>query len=404
MSSNCREITIFLANPSSITEKVLTTESSWYRFVSELGLDGDTLNIVAPDLKDSSSTFSVKLKMAVTVKKIEQFFYSSFQGYYQRAMVHPISLMKGYFGTIRASDCVIFRIPTPGFTLIAALSLLLKKPLVVFISGNIREQSDTYFNSRGLIRLLLTLVLQLRVKLHSFFLKRCQHVFCVSSDVMQLYDITESKRVHLLRTPIISLDDIDVRHARYLTEAPQDVFKIIRVCWIQESKGLEDLIKAVHTVSQHYKVSLDIFGSARDKNYGDRLKGLITELGMDDVINLRGWVSNDDLQYMYQDFDLHAMSSKAEGMPRVCLESAAKGLPQLLCPVGGVPDFFTHLDDAYITKDCSSESLQEGFKWFLNNRDLMKSMANNALIGVRESSIEHVAARVNRLIIGGGNT
>ena len=98
------------------------------------------------------------------------------------------------------------------------------------------------------------------------------------------------------------------------------------------------------------------------------------------------------------------MSSKAEGMPRVCLESAAKGLPQLLCPVGGVPDFFTHLDDAYITKDCSSESLQEGFKWFLNNRDLMKSMANNALIGVRESSIEHVAARVNRLIIGGGNT
>ncbi|MDA9868421.1 glycosyltransferase [Gammaproteobacteria bacterium] len=398
MVKNSKVVTIFLSNPCSISGKILRTESSWYRFVSKLGLDGDTFNIVSPELKVRSSTFSISLKMEVTANKINHFFYSSFKEFYFKAMAHPISFVKDYFNLVKASECIIFRIPTPGFTLIAILSFLLKKPLVVFISGNIREQSDSYFNSRGLFRLLLAVVLKLRVKLHSVFLKRCKHIFCVSSDVMQLYDLKGGDNVKIIRTPIISITDIDIDGARYFNKESPEIFKIIRVCWIQESKGLEDLLVAVQRVSQHHSISLDIFGTARDKVYGDKIKCLISELNIDKFVNLRGWISNNDLQNIYQDFDLHVMSSKAEGMPRVCLESAAKGLPQLLCPVGGIPDFFKHLHDAYITKDCSSKSIQQGLEWFLNNRELIQSIANNALLGVRDSSIENVADLVNKSI------
>ena len=398
MTGNSKKITLFLSNPCSITEKMLMTDSSWYRFVSELGVGGDTLNIVAPDLKVSSSTFSVKLKMAVTVKKLEHFFYSSFKGFYLKAIVHPISFVKGYFNAVKASDYVIFRIPTPGFTLIAVLSILLKKPLIVFISGNIREQSDSYYNSRGLMRLLLSLVLKVRVKLHSIFLKRCQHVFCVSSDVMQLYDIVPGKNIEIARTPVISLKNIDGLGVRRVKPDSSKVYKLIRVCWLQESKGLEGLIRAVHSLSKRHDVSLDIYGAAKDEDYGKRISSLITELEMDSIISIRGWASNDQLQLLYRDFDLHVMSSVSEGMPRVCLESAAKGLPQLVTPVGGVPDFFTHLHDAFISDDCSAKSLEQGVEWFIHNRELGERIAENALIGVRGSSIECFSERFNRLM------
>ena len=171
MKGKNKKVTLFLSNPCSITEKTLMTDSSWYRFVSEIGTDGDTINIVAPDLKVSSSSFSIELKRGVVFKKIEHFSYSSFKGFYRQAIVNPIYLAKSYFQIIKASNYVIFRIPTPGFSLIALLSMLLKKPLIVFVSGNIREQSDTYSNSRGLMRLFLTSVMKVRIKLHSIILK-----------------------------------------------------------------------------------------------------------------------------------------------------------------------------------------------------------------------------------------
>lgn len=397
MKKNKKTITIFLSNPCSINGRSLKTESSWYRFVSKLGLDGGILNIVAPDLKTSTSAFSVSLKKTLTFKKIEHFYYSSYKEFYFKVVLHPILFLRNYLKIIKSSHYIIFRIPTPGFTLVAFLALLLRKPLVVFISGNIQEQSDLYANSRGFKRLLLTVVIKVRIRVHSIFLRRCKYIFCVSTDVMELYKIKDSRTVELLRTPIISINDIDLNNPRSINEVPPKKFKLIRACWIQESKGLEDLIVAVHKVSRHYDISLDIFGSARDKIYGENIKQLICDLGMDDCIKLRGWVSNEGLQKMYKDFDLHVMSSKAEGMPRVCLESAAKGLPQLLCPVGGIPDFFSHLYDAYIVEDCSSKSLQKGIEWFLNNRMSAKKIAANAILGVKKSSFENVANRVNRI-------
>ena len=399
MATRNKVITIFLSNPCYIDRKLLITDSSWYRFATQMGLKGDTLNIVAPDLVDSTSSFDIKLKKEVKFKKVKHFFYNSFKGFYQHAIIHPVSFVKDYFRIVKLSEYILFRIPTPGFTLIALMSFLLKKPIIVFISGNIVGQSDSYLNSKGLMRVLMFLILKIRVKLHSIILRRCFYIFCVSKDVMELYDIECNEKVEILRTPIVSTQDIDFSKVRHLQPKPTELFKIIRVCWIQESKGLENLIDAVYKVSQSFKISLDIYGSAKNSVYGNQIKNLISELDMDEVIKLRGWVSNQDLQKMYNNFDLHIMSSKAEGMPRVCLESAAKGLPQLLTPVGGIPDFFTHLHDAYITEDCSSKEIQKGLEWFLDHRELIEDLVDNALSGVHKSSIESAATRVNGLFM-----
>ena len=395
MQGRNRQISIFLSNPCTISNNIIETDSSWYRFVSRIGLVGDKVLIVAPDLVHSDSSFSIKLVNGVEFEKYEHFCYTSFKDYYQKAFKKPYYSMNTYYKIVKESDGVIFRIPTPGFSLVAFLAFLLRKPLVVFISGNIIEQSDTFSRSKGLARLFLSLFLKVRVKVHSILLKKASHLFCVSSEALNLYGLYESSNVAVVRTPVISNQEINSNQKPI---EPKSKYKMIRACWLQESKGLENLIFAVKKISLKYDIALDIYGAAKDKIYGERIERLINDLGLSKIIFLKGWTSNDNLQKLFGNFDLHVMSSLAEGMPRVCLESAAKGLPQLVTPVGGIQDFFTHQHDAFICKDCSENSLVEGLEWFLKNRELALEMAKNAQDGVKANTIEVFSERFNRLI------
>ena len=190
-----------------------------------------------------------------------------------------------------------------------------------------------------------------------------------------MYGLTSQENIILARTPVISKKEI-IKLPQI--KKPGKTFKIIRVCWLQESKGLENLIYSIKKISGQFKVRLDIFGSAKDLLYRKKIQDLISELGLSDVVILKGWVANDKLKQKYRDYDLHVVSSLAEGMPRVCLETAAKGVPQLITPVGGVKDFFTHKHDAYICRDCSIDAITEGF-WFFTETDLRSQLAENAL-------------------------
>ena len=396
MKKNNKSFCIFLSPPCTIYESKIVTDSSWYKFISTIGDAHDKVKIISPELIPSNTSFSIKPNFTNVYEKVDHFYFNSFKSFYKKFFKNPFRLIRNYYSIIKSSDCVIFRIPNPGYILVAIISLLLKKPLM-FISGNIKEQSDTLFNSSGIFKLFLTFVMKLRIKLHSFFIKKSSHVFCVSRNILDLYSISKSKKIEILRTPVISLQDI-VEETDKPSQKEKNVFKIIRACWLQESKGLETLIEAISKISTHHNIKLDIYGSARDKKYEDKINKLISRLDLKDTVTLCGWISNKDLLEIFSEYDLHLMTSVSEGMPRVCLESSAKGLPQLLTPVGGVLDFFTHLENAYITQDSSAESIKEGIKWFLNNRKLANQIAKNSLNSSKESSIEWTSKNFQSVI------
>jgi glycosyltransferase involved in cell wall biosynthesis len=398
MKKKCKKnIAVFMSPPCSIHGKDLVTDSSWYRFISEIGSNGDQLSIVAPELQNSSSSFLIACKKA-NFNKVTHFYYETFKGFYVKLLFNLISQIKVYISIIKGSDYVIFRIPTPGFTLVAAISLILKKPLYVFVSGNIITQSDSYSKSVGLSRFIFWLILRLRIILHSIFLPKCDHVFCVSSDLLNLYKINLSENVEIFRTPVISLNDIIQNPKIYKNHNLNKPLKIIRACWLQESKGLENLIMAVYLLSDAHLIKVDIYGAAKVDGYAKSLSDLIDNLGLSEIITLKGWISNQDLIGIYSDYDLHVMSSNSEGMPRVCLEASAKCLPQLVTPVGGIPNFFTHLNDAYILEDCSTKSLEDGIKWFINNRNLANEIAINSMLNAKKCSIEVASIKINSLL------
>lgn len=390
MKKQNRHISIFLSNPCDITHNILVTSSSWYRFVSKLGSKNDCIEVISPKLEYSEDNFDIHLMKNKNYIKTDHFPYKSFKQYYINLAFFSCMFIFKYYQIMSRSDLIILRIPTPGFTILACMALLLGKPLVVFVSGDIVTQSDTFNTSSGITRFLLWNVLKLRVFTHTVCLKNANHVFAVSSDLINLYSLSRRENVVVARTPVISNREI-VKKAK--PRKSNETLRIVRVCWLQQSKGIENLIHSISKVSQHFKVRLDIFGAAKDEKFAEKIENLIIELGLTDIVFLKGWIPNNKLRMRYHEYDLHVMSSLSEGMPRVCMETAAKGVPQLITPVGGVQDFFTHMHDAYICRDCSSEALVEGILWFLKNNERGTCLAQNAINSLSGSTIEAFSDR-----------
>lgn len=88
-------------------------------------------------------------------------------------------------------------------------------------------------------------------------------------------------------------------------------------------------------------------GSARLQIIGDgpeqpRLQQLIMQLGLNQQVQLMGYVSDEEKLALLRRADIFALVSEHEGFGLVYLEAAAQGLPIVAGLVGGQTDFLSH--------------------------------------------------------------
>jgi len=107
--------------------------------------------------------------------------------------------------------------------------------------------------------------------------------------------------------------------------------------WIEEAKGVFDLIRAFALIVQAYpekKLRLVLAG----KGKLDTCRELARECGIEDRVILPGWLAPAALQKLYARALIYCLPSYLEGLPMGLLEAMAYGLPTITCPVGGIPD------------------------------------------------------------------
>jgi glycosyltransferase involved in cell wall biosynthesis len=100
---------------------------------------------------------------------------------------------------------------------------------------------------------------------------------------------------------------------------------------LQPAKGLDDLAAAVASANVDVSVIIAGDGPARarlERSFGDEATFL-------------GSVPYAQVPALYHAFDLLALPSHTEGLPRVVLEAQATGTPVIATRVGGVPEAVT---------------------------------------------------------------
>ena len=134
---------------------------------------------------------------------------------------------------------------------------------------------------------------------------------------------------------------------------------IVAVRRLAKRMGLENLVRAIAQVkATHPDVQLKIAGKG---TLQESLQTQIAELGVDDQVDLLGYVPDEQLPFIYRAADFSIVPTVAlEGFGLIVVESLAAGTPVLGTPVGGIPEILYPFSPDLVLEGCGVEHLSQG--------------------------------------------
>lgn len=141
-----------------------------------------------------------------------------------------------------------------------------------------------------------------------------------------------ARRLHVVPNGVPAVDALPVR------SPPRGAWTIGAVALFRPRKGLEVLLRALAQLREaRLPVRLKAIGPFETPQYESSVKQLASQLGVDELIEWRGFSSN--VTEELRTLDLFALPSLfGEGMPMVVLEAMAAGVPVIGASVEGVPE------------------------------------------------------------------
>ncbi len=158
--------------------------------------------------------------------------------------------------------------------------------------------------------------------------------------------------------------------ARAESPAPLDGRTVIAVGRYSHQKGLDRLLDAWARIGDTGGWKLLLVGEGELR---DSLQRRIRELGVEDSVQLTGAVT--DMDTVYRNASVLALSSRYEGLPMVLLEAQAHGLPAVAftCPCGP-RDVLEDGVDGRLVEDGDIEGFAAALRQLMEDEALRKEM------------------------------
>ena len=168
------------------------------------------------------------------------------------------------------------------------------------------------------------------------------------------------------------------------------VISVGRLCY---QKDLQILIDAWAIVNRKYDSwQLDIWGDGVDREV---LENKIEDLGLQDVVNLKGISHN--IGEEYPNYSLFVLPSRYEGFPLVLVEAMQFGMPCIGFNIPGNDAIIEDGRNGHIVKERTPEALAEKITDTIYNSDKMKEMSVNAVESVQRFDKDKVMGMWNNL-------
>jgi len=182
------------------------------------------------------------------------------------------------------------------------------------------------------------------------------------SEVLQLSYKVPREKIHVIPGGIDSerfaiMETRAAARSRLGWPAVQKI--VVAVRRLAPRMGLENLITAVDLLRRDVPGIL-VMIAGRGALHAP-LAALIESLNLAGNVRLLGFVSDDDLPYLYRAADLSVVPSAAlEGFGLVAAESLAAGTPCLVSPVGGLPEVVAPLSLNLVLRSAAPADIAGG--------------------------------------------
>jgi alpha-1,3-rhamnosyl/mannosyltransferase len=129
------------------------------------------------------------------------------------------------------------------------------------------------------------------------------------------------------RTPVVYLAGTTRDSVKMVTDRETDLLLVVgnRL----PHKNMAGIVRAMHRIPLEQRPRLVVTGSRGD----DPLHPIVDELGLHDHVDLRGWVSNDELDWLYAHATALVVANFCDGFGLPSLDAMLVGLPVLLSDI-----------------------------------------------------------------------
>ncbi len=165
--------------------------------------------------------------------------------------------------------------------------------------------------------------------------------------------------------------------ARYpVVSAPQNSHNVLFVGYLNESKGVDVLLRAFSQVVRSIPdVTLEILGKGPEE--GD-LRALSTSLGLDNSVMFLGEIPNAEVPRFYQKSHIVVLPSVVmENSPLIIYEAMASGRPVVASDAGGTCDLITEGENGFLFHIGDERDLSFKLIALLSDREHAKQMGEN---------------------------
>jgi glycosyltransferase involved in cell wall biosynthesis len=137
-------------------------------------------------------------------------------------------------------------------------------------------------------------------------------------------------------------------------ERSGDTFRLLFVGNLSERKGVTDLLQALASPALgRLRVELTLAGGGPVEHYREQA----LRLGVGERTRFTGWASKEALERELAQADALVLPSYNEGLPLAILEALAQRVPVICTPVGEIPNYLTHGENALIVPRGAPEAI-----------------------------------------------
>ena len=201
-------------------------------------------------------------------------------------------------------------------------------------------------------------------------IRRCHHVIVLSEfmkqQVMSMHGIAP-KHITVVpgaADPATFYPAHDKNEIRRELKLPENRTLLFTVRNLVPRMGLEHLLEAMTMLGEEQQNLLLMIGG--EGQLRPRLEELIRSRGLQDSVQLLGFVPEDQLAKYYQASDLVVMPTlQLEGFGLVTVEALACGTPVMGTPVGAIPEVLSAVDPLLVTEGMDGTSLAKTLRLLL---------------------------------------
>jgi glycosyltransferase involved in cell wall biosynthesis len=161
---------------------------------------------------------------------------------------------------------------------------------------------------------------------------------------------------HLNKKTIVVYNGIEFQHYKIRENRANLHPTFLVACHLRASKGIQDLIEAIHLLPIDIKnqIKIDIYGKGA---YQSHLEALISKYNLKENFSFKGSVNN--LYDIYFQYDYLLQPTHMECFSLSILESLSANVPVITTSVGGNEEAIQHNHNGYIYKPKDVLTLKE---------------------------------------------